>query len=144
MTEQELSQATARPGHIPESAVFDFDMFRDPDYHNDPHGRILDLLDEAPPVFWTPRNGGHWIALSYEANYNAARNPELFSSEVVPHAKLKLFMAFEKLLSILHLKRRTPMPSPAYEISTTASVRFLTEKCKSARAAIPQLSHRTD
>ena len=54
-----LSPAVARPAHIPEAAVYDFDMFRDPGYLTDPHKRIMELIKTAPPVMWTPRNGGH-------------------------------------------------------------------------------------
>jgi cytochrome P450 len=88
-----LSPAVARPAHIPESAMYDFDMFKDPAYLSDPHQRILDLVKNAPPVFWTPRNGGHWMFLSHAANFNAARDVESFSSEFVPQSKIKAMLA---------------------------------------------------
>ncbi len=47
-----LSRAVATPAHIPGSAVYDFDMFRDPAYLVDPHARVLDLVRTAPPVLW--------------------------------------------------------------------------------------------
>jgi cytochrome P450 len=78
-----LSRAVATPAHIPEAAVYDFDMFHDPAYLADPHARVLDLVRTAPPVFWTPRNGGHWMLISHAANFKAARDIESFSSQFV-------------------------------------------------------------
>lgn len=88
-----LSPATARPAHVPESAVYDFDMFSDPAFVADPHERILDLVRHAPPVFWTPRNGGHWMFLSHAANFKAARDTESFSSQFVTEAQLQAIQA---------------------------------------------------
>lgn len=100
-----LSAAVPKPAHVSDSSLFDFDMFRDPAYLADPHTRILDLVKRAPPIFWTPRNGGHWMFLSHEANFKAARDTESFSSEFVPQAQLKAMMA--------HLPPGTPrIPQP--------------------------------
>jgi cytochrome P450 len=88
-----LSPPVAKPAHVPDAAVYDFDMFRDPAYVTDPHKRILDLVRHAPPVFWTPRNGGHWMLLSHAANFNASRDVEAFSSEFVPQSQIKAMMA---------------------------------------------------
>jgi cytochrome P450 len=88
-----LSPPVPKPAHIPNAAVYDFDMFRDPAYVADPHQRILDLVRNAPPVFWTPRNGGHWMLLSHAANFNASRDVEAFSSEFVPQSQIKVMMA---------------------------------------------------
>lgn len=88
-----LSPAVPTPAHVPESLVYDFDMFRDPAYVADPHKRILDLVRNAPPVFWTPRNGGHWMLLSHAANFNAARDTEGFSSEFIPRAEMAAMKA---------------------------------------------------
>lgn len=88
-----LSPAAPRPAHVPDSAFYDFDMFQDPAYLENPHERIVDLLKVAPPVFWTPRNGGHWMIMSHAANFAASRDPESFSSEIVPQAQIKAMMA---------------------------------------------------
>jgi len=81
-----LSEAVPKPDHVPESLLFDFDMFKDPAYVADPHKRIIELLDIAPPIFWTPRNGGHWMLISHAANFEAARDIESFSNELMPQA----------------------------------------------------------
>lgn len=88
-----LSPATAKPAHVPDAAVYDFDMFRDPALLQDPHERIRQMLSEAPPVFWTPRNGGHWIVLGHHENYLASRDTAIFSSELIPPAHVAGMMA---------------------------------------------------
>jgi len=52
-----LSPAVAKPAHVPDALVYDFDYFKDPGFATDPHGRIAQMLQEAPEVFWTPRQG---------------------------------------------------------------------------------------
>jgi cytochrome P450 len=88
-----LSAAVPKPEHIPGSVIYDFDFFRDPAYLADPHKRILELVRSAPPLFWTPRNGGHWMFLSHEANFKASRDPDTFSSQFVTEEQMKAFMA---------------------------------------------------
>lgn len=79
-----LTPAVAKPAHVPDALVCDFDIRNDPALVEDPHERVLDLLENAPPVFWTPRNGGHWVALTHAANFTAARDTETFSNSFVP------------------------------------------------------------
>ncbi len=66
--------------------VYDFDMFTDQAYVQDPHTRIMDVIAKAPPIFWTPRNGGHWMIMGHKAAFDASRDWEIFSSEVLPPA----------------------------------------------------------
>lgn len=88
-----VSPMTARPEHVPESVVYDFDMFRDAAYIANPHDRILELIRSAPPVFWTPRNGGHWMMVSYEANFKASRDTDTFSNDMISPAAREALMA---------------------------------------------------
>ncbi|MBP6724942.1 MAG: cytochrome P450 [Halioglobus sp.] len=88
-----ISDAVPQPSHVPDAVVYDFDMFHDPAYLADPHERVLDLVRNAPPIFWTPRNGGQWMLLSHAANFEAARDTESFSSEVIPHAQVEAILA---------------------------------------------------
>ena len=88
-----LSPAVSKPPHVCDSLVYDFDMVADPAYLENPHQRLLELVDKAPPVFWTPRNNGHWIFLSYAANFNAARDTETFSNEQIPMVLVEQMMA---------------------------------------------------
>ena len=68
-----LSEPVEKPGHIPDEAVFDFDYHYDPALLADPHKRMRELLDTAPKVFWTPRNGGTWIAIGFNEVFDALR-----------------------------------------------------------------------
>ncbi len=89
----ELTPAVPRPDHVPEAAVYDFDMRFDPGLLENPHERIREILREAPPVFWTPRNGGRWIAMGYEETFEAARDPEHFSSSYMPAEQMEAMLA---------------------------------------------------
>lgn len=75
-----LSPLAPQPAHVPDALVYDFDVHHDPALLRDPHGRILELATSAPPVFWSPRNGGLWFANSHAANYTASRDTQTFSS----------------------------------------------------------------
>lgn len=73
----------SHPAHIPDAAIYDFDMFRDAALFTAPHQRVLQLSRAAPPVFWTPRNGGHWLVLNYADAQAVLRTPAIFSSELI-------------------------------------------------------------
>jgi cytochrome P450 len=87
------TEAVAVPDHIPPEAVYDFDMRHDPALLADPHERVRELLREAPPVFWTPRNGGRWIAIGHREIFQASRDPDTFSSGLMPRAQMQAMLA---------------------------------------------------
>jgi len=89
MTEAATIPPVPKPAHVPDSVVYDFDMLLDEELRTDPHKRILDLVRNHSPLFWTPRNGGHWMLLSHSANFKASRDFDSFSSEFVSQAKIK-------------------------------------------------------
>jgi cytochrome P450 len=88
-----LTNAEPVPAHIPPEAVYDFDFRFDPGLLADPHERLRQILRDAPPVFWTPRNGGRWIVMGYAEIYEAARDPERFTSTFMPPEQLQALMA---------------------------------------------------
>jgi len=88
-----LSETVAIPEHIPPEAVYDFDMRHDPALLANPHERVRELLRDAPPVFWTPRNGGRWIAIGHAEIFQASRDPETFSSGLMPREQMTAMMA---------------------------------------------------
>ena len=90
---QQLTEAVPVPDHIPPEAVYDFDMRFDPGLLENPHERLREILREAPPVFWTPRNGGRWIAMGYQETFDAARDPEHFSSSYLPKEQMDAMLA---------------------------------------------------
>jgi cytochrome P450 len=102
------SHIAERPAHVPEDAVFDFDYHRDPGLFIDPHLRILELIEQAPPLFWTPHNGGHWMALGYDVVYRIMREHETFSSSLMP-AAVREAMADFKLPDGRRIPSMTPI-----------------------------------
>lgn len=91
--EPALTPAVPVPDHVPPEAVYDFDMRFDPGLLADPHERVRELLRDAPPVFWTPRNGGRWIAIGHTEILEASRDPDRFSSGLMPRDQMAALMA---------------------------------------------------
>ncbi|MEQ1881439.1 MAG: cytochrome P450 [Burkholderiales bacterium] len=82
-----MSILAQRPEHIPDALVYDFDMYHDAALVENAPARILDIASNAPPVFWTPHNGGHWIITTFRAAAKAARDWESFSSNSAKYAR---------------------------------------------------------
>jgi cytochrome P450 len=77
---QDLSDAVPVPDHIPADRVVDFDRFKAPELRRAPHRNVYRLLQTLPPVFWTPRNGGHWLIANSSIAMQMLKRPDLFSS----------------------------------------------------------------
>ena len=71
------------PDHVPQALVRDFDIFQLPGPETDPHLALLAVQRDAPEIFWTPRNGGHWVAIRGEAIEAMLLDPQRFSSECI-------------------------------------------------------------
>lgn len=56
---EDLSEI-AIPAHIPEDRVIDFDLYYGPEVNGDPYLNFSKFHD-GPDIFYTPRNGGHWV-----------------------------------------------------------------------------------
>ena len=75
-----LGLATAPvPPHVPAHLVFDFDIYADPRIAEDVQGSYAAALADAPDIFWTRLNGGHWIVKSFDAISKVVLDPEHFS-----------------------------------------------------------------
>lgn len=70
--------APAEREHAP---VFEFDFYRDPGILADVHQGYWALKEKAPPLFWTPCNGGHWVTTKADTITKVLRHPEIFSSK---------------------------------------------------------------
>lgn len=130
-----LTEAVAKPAHVPDEAVFDFDYHYDPDLLADPHGRMSELLEVAPKVFWTPRNGGTWIAIGFNEVFDALRRPDEFSSSILPP---------EQIVELLKLMPedmpRIPMLKPiTIDPPEHTAIRLPLQKAFSPKAAMNQL-----
>lgn len=53
----------SHPPHVPSELAFDFDMYELPAaFADDTHRYWKEVQKTYPPLFWTPRYGGHWVA----------------------------------------------------------------------------------
>jgi cytochrome P450 len=71
------------PAHVPAALRRDFDIFQLPGAEADPHRALLAVQRDAPEIFWTPRNGGHWVAIRADAIEAILLDHERFSSECI-------------------------------------------------------------
>lgn len=51
-----------RPDHVPEDRVWNFNLYDVPGSDEDVHAAYSAIQQAAPDIFWTPHNGGHWVA----------------------------------------------------------------------------------
>ena len=69
------------PAHVPSHLVFDFDRLNAPEIMVDPHRSVVELYKKAPRIYFTPRNGGHWMVTRSEDALDMLRQPDKFSSD---------------------------------------------------------------
>ncbi|MCW1382548.1 cytochrome P450 [Novosphingobium sp. KCTC 2891] len=75
---------TGIPAHVPQDRVVDVDIYAPPLIGEIGfHRAWAKLQGESPGVVWTPRNEGHWIALSGQALHDVQSDPERFSSRII-------------------------------------------------------------
>ena len=63
--------------------VFDFDFIAGPAILDDVHDAYWKLKEQAPAVFWTPHNGGHWVVTTARMAVEVLRQPERFSNRML-------------------------------------------------------------
>lgn len=91
-----MELVVARTDHIPDDLVRDFDLYNLPGvsggYCDDIHAVWKKVQDRYPDVFWTPRNGGHWMLMRYREMVEITTKPDSFSSTepfvpkgIIPH-----------------------------------------------------------
>ncbi|WP_419825760.1 cytochrome P450 [Sphingomonas sp.] len=71
------------PDYVPADRVFQFDLYdRQGELRvaEDLHDSLRLLLKEAPDVFWTPCNGGHWVVTRSDLIAEVLRDPAHFST----------------------------------------------------------------
>jgi cytochrome P450 len=71
------------PDHVPPALLRDFDIFQLPGSAADPHRALLAVQRDAPEIFWTPHNGGHWVAIRAQAIEAILLDHQRFSSECI-------------------------------------------------------------
>lgn len=74
------SLATTIPPHVRPEQVFDFDIYADQRIGDDVQGTYSEVLKGAPDIFWSPRNGGHWVVQRHDLIAEVVKNPTVFSA----------------------------------------------------------------
>jgi len=73
-----------RPSHVAEDRVIDFDIYAPPGIARGYHEAWIALQARGiPPLVWTPRNEGHWIATRGAVISGIFADHERFSSRVI-------------------------------------------------------------
>lgn len=75
-----MTEAWVVPAHVPEHLVFDFDIYADGRVNDAVQASYAQAIQDAPDVFWSPRNGGHWMVRRIEAISEIVKDPEHFSA----------------------------------------------------------------
>lgn len=76
----EISKIGNVPAHVPSELVIDFDVCNDPGMKVNVFDRIDELRRSAPPIAWSPYNGGHWIAFEEEDMMKILSTPDEFTT----------------------------------------------------------------
>ncbi|MDX2276945.1 MAG: cytochrome P450 [Hyphomonadaceae bacterium] len=76
-----LDASTEHPKHVKAEQVFDLDIFLDEDLLKDPHKGYRAIQQKAPDIFYTCRNGGHWVVTRFDVMASILRDAEHFSSK---------------------------------------------------------------
>lgn len=71
------------PAHVPADRVVDIDVYALPGQDKDFHAAWKALQDRSAGLVWTPRNEGHWIALSGEIMAEVQSDHERFSNRII-------------------------------------------------------------
>jgi cytochrome P450 len=79
---------TSTPEHVPQDLVLRFNIYDDPRLKGDLHQALKRLHRDAPEIFWTPENGGHWVITRGALMEEVLKDHEHFSSRGnhVPYA----------------------------------------------------------
>ena len=72
-----------KPAHVPDDLVRDVDIYALSGADRDIGAAYLEVQRAFPPIFWTPRNGGHWVMTRGEDVLEILRNARLFTSRHV-------------------------------------------------------------
>lgn len=74
----------ARPLHVPAELVRDFNLYDIPGSAVDVQAAYSAIQQSSPDIFWTPHNGGHWVATRAEDILAMQRDYQHFShSQIV-------------------------------------------------------------
>lgn len=75
-----MATAARIPEHVRPEHVYELDIYRDRRLLADVHAGYASVQKEAPPIFFTPENGGHWVVTRFDLISEIVRDPETFSA----------------------------------------------------------------
>ena len=81
MTSSASSISTPAPAHVPGHLVHPFDYYNAPELKHEPHARMRDFVVSRPPLFYTVKNGGHWVVGRSALALDMLRQTDKFSSD---------------------------------------------------------------
>ena len=108
--------AAPTPAHVPPHLVRDVDIFNLPGAEGDVHLAWRRLQQEGPEIFWTPRNGGHWIATRADDIESMQLDHERFSMAAlsIPRAEARSMPAIPISLDPPHHWPFRKLMQPAF------------------------------
>ncbi|MGJ3626965.1 hypothetical protein AB5I41_08745 [Sphingomonas sp. MMS24-JH45] len=68
------------PPHVRPEQVYRYDMYSDERLLRDLHTGYHAMQQEAPEIFWTPRNGGHWLVTRFDLIEQVIKDAASFSN----------------------------------------------------------------
>jgi cytochrome P450 len=68
-----------RPAHVPPDRVVPFDIYSVPNSDEDIQLAFRAFQQNCPDIFWTPANGGHWVATRADLIEQIQKDPARFS-----------------------------------------------------------------
>ena len=77
------SEAVSIPQHVSPEQVYRFDIYNDSHLLEDVHLGYRALQLEAPEIFYTPLNGGHWMVTRYDLIEGVIRDTDNFSNKEI-------------------------------------------------------------
>ena len=70
------------PPHVRADQLLDFDIYGHEAKDGDLHRGLMAIYADAPDIFWTPRNGGHWVVTRSDAILRITADTTNFSTRV--------------------------------------------------------------
>ena len=74
-----IAESPPRPVHVPAELVRDFNLYDIPGSAEDVQAAYAAIQQANPDIFWTPHNGGHWVATRGEDIIAMQRDYQHFS-----------------------------------------------------------------
>lgn len=71
------------PEHVRPEQVYEFDIYQDDRLLQNPHLGYFEMAQEAPEIFFTPHNGGHWLVTNYHLINRVISEHENFSNNEI-------------------------------------------------------------